>query len=189
MKNILLENPNCDIDNFRKYLLKFLGNENVKGKRILDLGCGYGWCEKSLLLKGAKEIVGVDISISDIEIAKKLKNKSLHFYVASATKLPFKYSSFDTVVCWEVLEHLVRGTENLLFKEVHRVLKPGGYLFLSTPNKNILVSILDPAWWTVKHRNYSKDQIINFASSTGFKIKDLQIQRVYRESGLDWMMI
>ena len=41
MKNILLENPNCDIDNFRKYLLKFLGNENVKGKRILDLGCVY----------------------------------------------------------------------------------------------------------------------------------------------------
>ena len=61
-------------------------------------------------------------------------DERVEFRVASATDLPFEDASFDTVVCWEVLEHLPKTSEQRAFDEIHRVLRPGGTLYLSTPH-------------------------------------------------------
>jgi SAM-dependent methyltransferase len=66
---------------------------------------------------------------------------------------------------------------------VHRVLKPGGAFYLSTPYLSFLSTVLDPAWWLIGHRHYSKKKMHELASSTGFKIEDLQIR------GGNWMML
>ena len=91
----------------------------VKG-RTLDVGCGHRPYEKSFFA-GAEKYVGLDY----------LTDRSRPDVVGSATDIPLGNAEFDTVVCTEVLEHVPDPLKAL--REMRRVLKPGGYLVLSTP--------------------------------------------------------
>ncbi|GAA5316232.1 MAG: class I SAM-dependent methyltransferase [Candidatus Pelagadaptatus aseana] len=110
------------------------------GDRILDVGCGEGRHTLGAYLHANVEAVGVDLSASDVEKARKgaseftdkaNKNKSIHFQEADALALPFADDSFDKVICSEVLEHIpdYKG----VLKEIKRVLKPDGLLAVSVP--------------------------------------------------------
>lgn len=107
---------------------KLLGD--VKGKKVLDAGCGPGLYAKRLLRKGAK-VEGFDVSPKSIEIAKRIAPKA-SFQVASVTNIPFKRNAFDIVVCSLVLDHV--SDINKAFKEFRRVLKPKGIVVFSTGN-------------------------------------------------------
>jgi SAM-dependent methyltransferase len=98
------------LDRCRKY---------VHGK-LLDVGCGRK-PYKDTYFSGATSYIGVD----------HLTENSQPDIVASALDLPFDDKSFDTVVSTEVLEHVPDPSHAL--RQMHRVLKPGGYLILSTP--------------------------------------------------------
>jgi SAM-dependent methyltransferase len=91
----------------------------VKGS-TLDVGCGRKPYEKTFFA-GAEKYVGMDY----------LTDRSTPDVVGSATNIPLGDASFDTVVCTEVLEHVPDPLKAL--REMYRVLKPGGYLILSTP--------------------------------------------------------
>ncbi|MST94000.1 MAG: class I SAM-dependent methyltransferase [Pedosphaera sp.] len=91
----------------------------VKG-RLLDVGCGQRPYEKTFFA-GATEYIGCDY----------LSDRSRPDVVCSATELTFPDNSFDTVVSTEVLEHVPEPQRAI--NEMHRVLKPGGHLILSTP--------------------------------------------------------
>lgn len=91
----------------------------VKG-RTLDVGCGMRPYEKTFFA-GAKEYIGCDY----------LSDRSRPDVICSATDLTFPDSSFDTVVSTEVLEHIPEPQRAM--NEMCRVLKPGGFLILSTP--------------------------------------------------------
>lgn len=93
--------------------------EYVRGK-LLDVGCGRK-PYKDTYFSGATSYVGVD----------HLTENSQPDIVASALNLPFDDKSFDSVVSTEVLEHVPDPLCAL--RQMHRVLKPGGYLILSTP--------------------------------------------------------
>lgn len=86
----------------------------------LDVGCGRKPYEKTFFV-GAKNYVGMDY----------LTDRSTPDVVGSATAIPLGDASFDTVVCTEVLEHVPDPLKAL--REMHRVLRPGGHLILSTP--------------------------------------------------------
>ena len=103
--------------------------ENVKGKKILDLGCGTGIYAKILTKKGAI-VKGFDISPAMIKIAK-IANPNLDLKVGSAYKIPFN-EKFDIVLASLVVHYL--DDWNKMFKEVTRVLKSGGYFIFSTGN-------------------------------------------------------
>jgi ubiquinone/menaquinone biosynthesis C-methylase UbiE len=107
--------------------LELLGN--VKGKKILDFGCGTGIYAKLLTKKGAK-VSGFDISKTMLDIAKK-ENPKLDLKFGSGYKIPFK-EKFDIVNCSLVLEHIKDW--NKAFKEVYRVLKPNGIFVFSINN-------------------------------------------------------
>lgn len=105
----------------------------ILGKKVLDLGCGTGYGSAEAIKMGASSVVGVDISNQAIHFAQKnFKNKELVFQKANATSLPFKNSSFDTVLSFEVIEHIKNYP--LFIDEAMRVLKKGGYFIFSTPN-------------------------------------------------------
>lgn len=108
--------------------LKLLGN--VKGKKILDLGCGTGIYSKLLTKKGAK-IKGIDISNKMIEIARK-ENSNVEFIVGGIEKLPYKNNEFDIVLSALVLEHVKNWSK--ILREVNRVLKKGGLFVFSIEN-------------------------------------------------------
>ncbi|MEM2779994.1 MAG: class I SAM-dependent methyltransferase [Candidatus Bathyarchaeia archaeon] len=113
----------------------------VDGKRILDIGCGIGYVAFALANDNSKEIHGFDLLPTNISIAKRFLRKSnISYYVMDATNIGFKDSSFDCALCLEVLEHLKNPAACL--QEIHRILKPGGHLIVSTPNAVSSSSIL-----------------------------------------------
>lgn len=177
MKNILNDKPTETLNGRLIANVNFVDNKDVIDKNILDVGCGYGWCELNFVSRGAKKVTGIEITSEDLETAvKNIKKKNIAFKVGSAIDLPFKANTFDTVVCWEVIEHIPKETEMKMFSEVYRVLKPGGIFYLSTPYNNFFSNIGDPAWWLIGHRHYSLKQLEYFAKQNKFTIKSHEIK-------------
>lgn len=114
---------------------KFAG-KFVKNKIVLDAGSGSGFGSKKLLKAGAKKVYGIDISPDSIKYCQnKYQDKRLIFKRQSLANLDFPDNFFDLVVAFEVIEHIDKHEKAL--DEIFRVLKPGGILFISTPNKSI----------------------------------------------------
>lgn len=175
MKNLLEEKPTIKLHGRLRASVGFVADADLKNKKVLDIGCGYGWCELNLLGRGVKKISAIEISKNDlVTIRQNIKDERLTLKTGSATKLPFEDELFNTVVSWEVIEHIPKNTEFIMFKEVYRVLKPEGKFYLSTPNKGFFANILDPAWW-FGHRHYSVKKLCHLAQNTGFEIIEVKI--------------
>lgn len=177
MKNLLHETSTEILHGRRLYSIKLIPDKDIRHKRILDIGCGFGWCEIDFLNRGAKEIVATEVSSSDLTtLRSSLKHPRLTTRVAGATHLPFPKNSFDTVVCWEVIEHIPPHTEDTMFSQVFRVLKPGGSFYLSTPFSHPVSRFLDPAWWLIHHRHYSREQLETYAKNHGLVTEKVYIR-------------
>ncbi len=105
----------------------------IEDKTVLDIACGEGYGSKLLSSKALK-VIGVDIDLETIEKAsKKYGSSNLTFIQGSADKIPVKDGSIDTVVSFETIEH--HDKHNEMMNEIKRVLKPGGILIISSPEK------------------------------------------------------
>jgi SAM-dependent methyltransferase len=101
---------------------------------VLDLGCGDGAFTRPLLERG-HAVVGSDLALGRLAALKGLGAALLE---ADAVRLPFRDRSFDTVLFTEVLEHLPdRSAQREALREFARVLRPGGRLVLTTPNRPV----------------------------------------------------
>jgi len=96
--------------------------------KALDLGCGNGKTVSTLLDEGY-EVTGVDFSSVAIEQCRERFKRS-EFVVSSVCDLPFKDNSFDYVTAVHILEHLDDTNLDMTVKEINRVLKPSGYVFI-----------------------------------------------------------
>ncbi|HXK56035.1 MAG TPA: class I SAM-dependent methyltransferase [Gammaproteobacteria bacterium] len=106
----------------------------------LDLGCGSGEASMALRELGAGELLGLDISLIELALAKKLLAEQgvESFLVAGcAEALPFSSDLFDFVYSPDVIEHVTDQFK--YFKEAHRVLKTGGQVLLNSPNRYSVV--------------------------------------------------
>jgi len=92
------------------------------GDRVLEIGSGPGHIAAALAETGA-DVTGIDFSGSMIAVARA-RYPELSFHEADAEALPFDDESFDAVVSSFVVHHLARP--ETVFREVRRVLKPGG---------------------------------------------------------------
>ena len=116
-------------------VLEYLGP--VSGKRILEVACGRGGFANVLQSLGAT-VCAVDFSAVALRIAQeKAHNGNMHyskiaFSQADAHHLPFANGVFDFVISCETIEHLTDPSAAL--QEMSRVCKPGGLLYLTTPN-------------------------------------------------------
>lgn len=105
----------------------------VPGRVVLDIACGEGYGSKALLDAGASRVIGVDIA--EDACAYACKTYGLDTVCASAEMIPIPESSIDVVVSFETLEHLNEPSDFL--DECRRILRPGGQIILSTPNKKV----------------------------------------------------
>lgn len=177
MRNVLADAPTTDLHGIALRATQFVAAEDLAGKDVLDVGCGFGWFELFALAQGARAISGIEISEQDLATARRhLDSPRIHLQVGSAVSLPFADDSFDTVVCWEVLEHIPRGSEPQVFREIRRVLRPGGRLYLSTPHASLRARLLDPAWWLIRHRHYAASTLRSLAGAAGLEVESLEIR-------------
>jgi len=113
--------------NLEPYLRPFAGFD-ANGRRVLEVGVGMGADHAEWARSGAK-LAGVDFSPRAVEwTAQRLAAEALPhgLAVADAERLPFPDDSFDLVYSWGVLHHTPDTAA--AFREVHRVLRPGGEL-------------------------------------------------------------
>lgn len=177
MKNILNERPDVNLNARLKFSNKLVDTTDIRNKKVLDIGCGFGWFELNALKKDVKQIAGIEISPLDLKTAKEnIRDKRASFKIGGALKLPFKDNYFDTVVAWEVIEHIPKNTEDKMFKEVYRVLKNKGTFYLSTPYGSFISKYLDPAYWIIGHRHYSKEKLINLGDKSGFEVSEIYLK-------------
>lgn len=98
----------------------------VRGKRVLDLGCGTGDLTRAALAAGAAEVVGIDFVAEMLAAGRSKCAVHAAFVQGDALRLPFPDASFDAVVNAFLLRNV--GDLPAALGEMVRVLRPGGWL-------------------------------------------------------------
>jgi SAM-dependent methyltransferase len=177
MRNILDQAPSRELYGIQGYAVRLVTDDDLAGRVVLDVGCGFGWFELYALDHDVRRVIGVEPDGQDLETARRhIRDERAEFTVGSATGLPLRDESVDTVVCWEVLEHLPAGSERAAFAEFRRVLRPGGVLYLSTPYASWRARLLDPAWWLIRHRHYRLDELARRVDDAGLESELLEVR-------------
>lgn len=118
------------IEHLHRYAI---ATELAAGKTVLDIASGEGY-GTHMLAGVAAEVVGVDIDAETIANAQsKYTKANLSFKTGSADLIPCNNAYFDLVVSFETIEHHDRHHQ--MMAEIKRVLKPGGLLLISSPDK------------------------------------------------------
>lgn len=114
-------------------------------RRVLDYGCGSGYGSASIA-GGARSVTGVDVSEEAIAYAKaNHARRDLEFRViAPSQPLPFETGSFQTVLSFQVIEHV--SDPDAYLREVVRVLEPGGTLVMATPDRRTRLLPMQRPW-------------------------------------------
>ncbi|WP_119153039.1 bifunctional 2-polyprenyl-6-hydroxyphenol methylase/3-demethylubiquinol 3-O-methyltransferase UbiG [Caldimonas tepidiphila] len=110
----------------------------LQGKRVLDVGCGGGILSDSMARRGA-DVLGIDLA------SRALKVAQLHALEAGTPNIDYREvavealaaeqpGSFDVVTCMEMMEHVPDPSS--VVAACTRLLKPGGWVFFSTINRN-----------------------------------------------------
>lgn len=110
----------------------------LKGKRVLDVGCGGGILAESMARRGA-DVLGIDLADKSLKVAElhKLETgvNNLNYRFVSAEQLAAEeQATFDVVTCLEMLEHVPDPAQTI--QACADLCKPGGWLFFSTINRN-----------------------------------------------------
>jgi ubiquinone/menaquinone biosynthesis C-methylase UbiE len=163
------------IEHLHRYAL---AKEFVAGKTVLDIACGEGYGSQ-LLAETALLVQGVDIDESVIAKAKnKYTQKNLSFAAGSVEKIPFEAASFDVVVSFETLEHI--SAHDTMMAEIKRVLKHGGILLISTPDKK---SYSDkPGYSNPFHKKELSEQEFRSLLKKYFRYQEFYRQNIYTTS-------
>ncbi len=137
----------------REYLV------NVDGLKVLEVACGLGGFVRAIARAGAN-VIGCDFSLRALQVARKKiasgeRTHAATLVQADAQNLPFAADTFDLVVSCETIEHLPDDQKALA--EMFRVTRPGGKLFLTTPNYLNLIGLYD-VYAKFRHPNKVDDQ-------------------------------
>ncbi|KPU43563.1 malonyl-[acyl-carrier protein] O-methyltransferase [Oxobacter pfennigii] len=99
-----------------------------KGKRVLDLGCGFGWHCQYAIEKGAKAVTGVDISEKMLTVAKQKTDHRICYIKMPIEDISFIENSFDIVVS-SLAFHYIESFEQIVEKVSVCLVKGGNFIF------------------------------------------------------------
>lgn len=110
---------------------------DLKGSRVLDVGCGGGILAEAMASAGA-EVSGIDMAEGPLAVARLHQIESgatVNYQQATAEELAAKLAGqFDVVTCLEMLEHVPSPAQ--VIAAVAKLVRPGGHVFFSTINRN-----------------------------------------------------
>lgn len=146
---------------FRKYI--------PPGSEVLDVGSGYS------LIRCCRTDWPFHVTCCDLDEAamRKMAEEApdYRWVVGDAARLPFGDAEFDAVFAGEIIEHLPRPREGL--REWLRVLKPGGVIIMSTPNKRRLMNVLNKSEEPVNPEHISEmayREILEMLQGEGLRV-------------------
>lgn len=139
----------------------------IQKPSILDLGSGDGRLTSFLGQFGHTD--AIELSQKAVDVANKLY-PHVNYKQGNALNFDFKSVTYDVVVSQEVLEHIQEKPQYL--KVCYEVLKPNGYLILTTPNKNVLDHMTDGKTWSDQpiELPITKTELILLLKQENFKI-------------------
>lgn len=146
-----------------------MGADNLRGKRVLEIGCGMGFHAEMLARAGA-ELTAIDLSPTSVKSTTKrfeLKKLRADIREMDAEALQFPDETFDMVWSWGVI--LASSRTGRIVREIHRVLKPGGetrimvYNLEGTPAYSVMLTRYMLGYWFGK----SLDELL-WRSTDGF---------------------
>lgn len=135
------------------YLAKYVLNENLIEKKVLEIGLGYGTLSQ-LIVSTDCDYFGLDIATNPVKMVQYRlsqlgkKNKEEQIQVGSALSIPHHDESFDCVYSIGCLHHTGNLTQSL--SEVFRVLKPGGKAIIMLYNRNSFRQLVQVPWQKFK---------------------------------------
>jgi SAM-dependent methyltransferase len=136
--------------------------------RWLDLGCGPGGNLCFLDAESPELIVGIDLSIIALELARLRGTRAQLVRADISRTLPFANSTFDLVTSFNVLYHAWVGDENAVLVEIRRVLRSGGLMVATEPAFSVLARAMDVA--VMARRRYRSREFATICRSAGFDI-------------------
>jgi ubiquinone/menaquinone biosynthesis C-methylase UbiE len=181
---------------YSHYLYEDVLDSHVKGDvDWLDVGCGHHvlplWREEQELnmIARSRTVVGIDGSLESLRKHRSIRMRAL----GTISQLPFRDDSFNLVTANMVIEHL--DAPEIQFREIARILKPGGVFILHTPNrlgyltmmarlvperaKKIVIRILDAREeedvFRTFYRVNTPREIEQIAKVTGFEVRQLRM--------------
>ena len=141
-------------------LRRWLVAQIPQRQRILSVGCGTGELEK-MLEPQARLVVGTDLLIEMVQRARRRNVKQL--VQTDSHALPFAIASFDTVILPETLGYV---NPEITFREIRRVLKPGGRLLITTYPVHLVAHSV--------YRKRSASEISRLLEAAGFPVIELR---------------
>jgi ubiquinone/menaquinone biosynthesis C-methylase UbiE len=135
------------------YLDRYVLNENLSEKKVLEIGLGYGTLSQLIASTGC-DYFGLDIATNPVKMVQYRlsqlgkKNKESQVIVGSALSIPHYDQSFDYVYSIGCLHHTGNLTQSL--SEVFRVLKPGGKAIIMLYNRNSFRQLVQVPWQKFK---------------------------------------
>jgi 2-polyprenyl-3-methyl-5-hydroxy-6-metoxy-1,4-benzoquinol methylase len=160
---------------------------------VLDVGCGSGGVGRALRVAGATELTGIEIVAEQAELARETYDRVIAAPVEEA--LAELDGPFDTILCLDVLEHLV-DPEHVM-RALHRVAAPGARLQVSLPNARHISLIRDLVVrgtfnytdWGHRDRThlrwFTRRDIVEAMERTGWPVQLVSHPALGRSKGLD----
>lgn len=149
-----------------KIILGFLGNNNIYP--VVDVGCG-----SSKIIAGLPQAVAVDMNFSKLRYIRKTNYKLIQ---ADIKRLPFKYNSFTSLICSQVIEHVNEG--NTLFRELSCLLRPYGILIIGTPDYDrVEWRVLEKLYGVFHRGGYADEHISHY---TFAELKEILLAHGFR---------
>jgi SAM-dependent methyltransferase len=167
-------------DRFDRIPQKF-GEELGPGKHVLDAGCGNGMLSYRAWQRGAN-VLGISIKQNEVDQCRDLFNRQqnisedrLKFQNINLYDLDPKDATFDTIICTEVLEHIVN--DKGICEKFFQLLKPGGVVHITTPNAEHPYNIAFPIDEHEKgghvRPGYTEGSYRTLLEPIGFQVEDV----------------
>jgi 2-polyprenyl-3-methyl-5-hydroxy-6-metoxy-1,4-benzoquinol methylase len=135
----------------------------LEGKYVLDYGCGNGATSRQLSKMGAI----VTAADANWEVECNFQNTEITFLHSQDDEILWRNHKFDIVVLQDVLEHLTEPEATL--KKIRSSLKPGGLIYISTPNRFSILNVISDPHWSLPLVSLFSRQIVRYLVKDIFK--------------------